>query len=99
MAEHPGKTADWDVVFDARGHFAEPHTNLVIPLGTLNVRGYIAEIRALDVGELFAQLGELQILPLAAPSTASGLSCSSRRKGFYRCSSESSWRRATTSRS
>ena len=26
MNEHPSATAEWDVVFDARGHFHEPHT-------------------------------------------------------------------------
>ena len=33
----------WDVVFDARGHFAEPHTRTTVPLGTLAVRRYLAE--------------------------------------------------------
>jgi DNA topoisomerase VI subunit A len=45
-------------VFDARGHFAEPHGNEEIGLGTLEVRDYVASIRshlvngfALDVRE------------------------------------------------
>jgi hypothetical protein len=29
---------EWDIVYDDRGHFTEPHTKLVIGLGTLNVR-------------------------------------------------------------
>jgi hypothetical protein len=33
------------VVFDARGHFAEPHGNAEIELGTLEVRAYVAGIR------------------------------------------------------
>jgi hypothetical protein len=33
------------VVFDARGHFAEPHTDTEIGLGTLEVRNYLAKIR------------------------------------------------------
>ena len=37
----PHRTAEWDVVFDARGHFAEPHTERTIGLGTLEVRRYI----------------------------------------------------------
>jgi len=41
MNEHPSQTADWDVVFDARGHFAEPHTKKTVPLGTLDVRRYL----------------------------------------------------------
>jgi hypothetical protein len=41
LNEHPGETAGWDVVFDARGHFLEPHTNVNVPLGTLQVRTYL----------------------------------------------------------
>jgi hypothetical protein len=36
---------DWDVVFDDRGHFTEPHSDHEIGLGTLNVRNYLAELR------------------------------------------------------
>ena len=32
---------DWDVVWDARGHFIEPHTGREVPLGTLEVREYL----------------------------------------------------------
>jgi DNA topoisomerase VI subunit B len=46
MREHPEETAGWDVVFDDRGHFREPHRQnereRVIGLGTLAVRQYIA---------------------------------------------------------
>ncbi len=38
---HPNLCADWDVVFDDRGHFSEPHTELQIGVGTLSVRNYI----------------------------------------------------------
>jgi DNA topoisomerase VI subunit B len=34
-------TKDWDVVFDARGHFKEPHTNYKFGLSTLGTREYI----------------------------------------------------------
>jgi DNA topoisomerase VI subunit B len=40
--EHPELAAGWDVVFDARGHLAEPHTDCRIDLGTIAVRNYIA---------------------------------------------------------
>ncbi len=33
---------DWDVVWDDRGHFIEPHTERTIGLGTLSVRRYLA---------------------------------------------------------
>lgn len=32
---------DWDVVYDARGHFEEPHTNRRIGCGTIEVRNYL----------------------------------------------------------
>lgn len=35
---------DWDVVFDDRGHFSEPHTERTIGLGTLAVRKYLVAI-------------------------------------------------------
>jgi hypothetical protein len=42
MRDHSHLTAGWDVVFDARGHFFEPHTKIEVPLGTLAVRDYLA---------------------------------------------------------
>jgi hypothetical protein len=36
----------WDVTFDDRGHFAEPHTGHTIGLGTISVRDYLAGITA-----------------------------------------------------
>ena len=38
MDAHAELTAGWDVVFDARGHFAEPHTGEQFGIGTLEVR-------------------------------------------------------------
>ena len=34
-------TFGWDVVFDARGHFTEPHTKVEVALGTLAVRNHL----------------------------------------------------------
>jgi DNA topoisomerase VI subunit B len=42
MRDNPELTADWDIIWDDRGHFAEPHTGHEIGLGTLPVRKYIA---------------------------------------------------------
>ena len=42
MAEHPDLTRDWKIVWDARGHLVEPHTLRSVPLGTLEVRNYLA---------------------------------------------------------
>lgn len=44
------ETADWDVVFDARGHFTEPHTQTEVPLGTLDVRDYLRNAHGQPVG-------------------------------------------------
>ena len=41
--EHPERCANWDIIWDARGTFSEPHTNRQIPLGTLEVRQYLGE--------------------------------------------------------
>jgi hypothetical protein len=41
ISEHPDITVDWDVVYDARGHFVEPHVLRQLGIGTLEVRGYI----------------------------------------------------------
>ncbi len=40
MAAYPELTKDWDVVYDDRGHFTEPHTGATFGLGTLKVRRY-----------------------------------------------------------
>jgi hypothetical protein len=49
MADNPEKCADWDVVWDDRGHFEEPHGGRVIGLGTLSVRGYLGDNHDLKI--------------------------------------------------
>ena len=44
MTENPDLTADWKVVFDARGHFIEPHTERSVPLGTAEVASYLNRV-------------------------------------------------------
>jgi hypothetical protein len=46
MAEFADDCANWNVVWSDRGHFTEPHTGLVVGLGTLAVRGYVGGYRA-----------------------------------------------------
>ena len=41
IAEHADECAGWDIVWDARGTFTEPHTGREVPLGTLEVRDYL----------------------------------------------------------
>jgi hypothetical protein len=48
---HAAKCADWDVVYDDRGHFTEPHTNRMIGLGTLSVRAYLNRVQHLKLEE------------------------------------------------
>jgi hypothetical protein len=45
------KAADWDVVYDDRGHFVEPHTKRVVGLGTLNVRHYLSRVSPMTMRE------------------------------------------------
>ena len=41
MEENPEICEAWDIVWDARGHFTEPHTARETALGTLEVRDYL----------------------------------------------------------
>jgi Topoisomerase 6 subunit A/Spo11, Toprim domain len=41
LRDFPEETKDWDIVYDARGHFTEPHQDEQIGCGTLEVRSYI----------------------------------------------------------
>lgn len=43
VEDNPELTADWDVVYDDRGHFREPHTSRRVGLGTMAVRNYVAQ--------------------------------------------------------
>jgi hypothetical protein len=43
LNSHPEADRNWDVVFDARGHFTEPHTERTVPLGTIDVRKYLGD--------------------------------------------------------
>jgi hypothetical protein len=62
---HPDITARWDVVFDDRGTFAEPHTGRVVGLGTIEVRQYLGErpiletAASLNVGSMSPTSGPL----------------------------------------
>ena len=49
VEEHPDETANWDVVYDARGKLTEPHTGKTVPLGTVEVRRYLERVRSHSV--------------------------------------------------
>jgi hypothetical protein len=55
---YPEVCANWDVVYDARGSFIEPHTDREVPLGTLEVRDYLQHR-----GAKKTQLGRLKEEP------------------------------------
>jgi hypothetical protein len=40
---------DWDVVYDARGHFEEPHTSRSIGCGTIEVRNYLRAMQEPEI--------------------------------------------------
>jgi hypothetical protein len=52
IAAHPRQAASWDLLWDDRGHFREPHTNRELGLGTLNVRRYLARCGATTAAHL-----------------------------------------------
>jgi Histidine kinase-, DNA gyrase B-, and HSP90-like ATPase len=62
--EHADETANWDVVFDDRGAFIEPHTGRIVPLGTVSVREYCGERPAMLTA---ARLDEASLYPTVGP--------------------------------
>src|SRR5215831_10167240 len=43
--EHPDICRHWNVIYDARGHCEEPHTNRCFGCGTLEVDNYLAKLQ------------------------------------------------------
>ncbi|UCD51436.1 MAG: hypothetical protein JSW27_02155 [Phycisphaerales bacterium] len=81
MESHP-ETAAWDVVFDARGHFYEPHTEKEVALGTLAVRRYLRQIATHEVSDLNEpNLGETSF-PTQGPSNRYGAILFIEKEGF-----------------
>ena len=42
MSENPELTVGWNINYDARGHFKEPHSGKIFGVGTQEVRSYLA---------------------------------------------------------
>jgi hypothetical protein len=81
IEEHPEITADWDVMFDDRGTFIEPHTGRVVPLGTLEVRQYLGKRSASEppaanawLTAFVSPLGARKIKPTTSLSASTLLS-------------------------
>ena len=81
MRENPDKTAGWNVVFDARGHFHEPHTKEEVPLGTLQVRNYLARVRQHQVRDLKFNVWEKRY-PTLGPKHRYGAILFIEKEGF-----------------
>jgi hypothetical protein len=63
------KTATWDVVYDARGHFEEPHTRVTVAIGTLNVRAYLKDLAEHRVEEVkAADFIQTRLFPTCRPT-------------------------------
>jgi hypothetical protein len=76
------KDVDWNVVFDARGHFQEPHTKVQVPLGTLHVRNYLHRIDKHKVGDLNFNILERRY-PTFGPKNAYGAILFIEKEGFF----------------
>jgi hypothetical protein len=82
LAEHPEQASAWDVVFDARGHFAEPHTTRLVPLGTLDVRQYLQDIAAHEVEDPDLSFVGGGSFPTCGPARRFGAILFVEREGF-----------------
>jgi DNA topoisomerase VI subunit B len=79
---HPELTANWDVVFDDRGHLIEPHTQHRIGLGTLAVRGYIRKWH----GDVPSDVGSTELdhdCPTRGPANRYAYALFVEKEGFY----------------
>jgi hypothetical protein len=71
----------WNVVYDARGNFTEPHTKEKVPLGTLQVRRYLSRIRRHKVGEPDFDIWE-KLYPTLGPKHRFGAILFVEKEGF-----------------
>ena len=79
MRENPGSTADWNIAWDDRGHFSEPHTNHEIGLGTLAVRGYIRRLQEMTIREAGVSVTDVKTM---GPSGRYGAIMFLEKEGF-----------------
>ena len=81
IAEYPSATEDWNVVYDARGHFQEPHTKLNVPLGTMQVRNYLDQVAEHEVDKLDFNIWEKRF-PTLGPEHRYGAILFIEKEGF-----------------
>jgi hypothetical protein len=71
--------SSWDVVWDARGHFIEPHTGTETPLGTLEVRQYLGERPSFKPSRIDLDL----VFPTNGPENRFGNIVFIEKEGFH----------------
>ena len=71
----------WNVVYDARGHFLEPHTEHEVPLGTLQVRDYLSATSALRAARAQFKLSD-ERFPTFGPQHRYGAVLFVEKEGF-----------------
>jgi hypothetical protein len=71
---------DWNVVYDARGHFEEPHTNRRIGCGTIEVGNYLRAMR--DDPKVIAAGFEDASVSIIGPSGGFGAVLFCEKEGF-----------------
>lgn len=79
IEEHPDIAGNWDVVYDARGHLVEPHTDHSLPLGTLHVREYLQRKRRSDTSIVGTATG---LHPTKGPGDRYGAVLFIEKEGF-----------------
>lgn len=73
----------WDIVYDARGHFAEPHHGAnELALGTIDVRGHLGQIQSHHVGPVEAQVCGGDRYPTCGPRNRYGAVLFIEKEGF-----------------
>jgi hypothetical protein len=76
------RVVNWDVVYDDRGHFREPHSTELLGLGTLNVRDYLAGVgHPREPGEIDSLLPEAA-LSIRGPQHRFGAILFVEKEGF-----------------
>lgn len=82
IAENPETAGDWDVVYDDRGHFTEPHTGQKVGLGTLDVRRYVADCRPQRGGLPHVTVSSVREFPTHGPINRYGAVLFIEKEGF-----------------
>ena len=77
------KGVSWNVVYDARGHLEEPHTNRRIGVGTIEIGNYLHAAKEPEIMQ--AEFSDASV-DIIGPSEISAEFCSAKRKDSIRCS-------------